>query len=184
MCFGCYFSLVAQTGKWTFINGDNSINKLGVYRTKGLPNINSKPGARYSAANWTNSDDFWLFGGYGYDSTNSGILNDLWKYNTSTNVWTWVSGDFLGNRPGIYGIRGKPSATNKPGARYSSASWTDFDGNLWLFGGRGYDGDVLGYLNDLWRFNRATNEWTWISGDNFAYQPGIYGTKGVPGGRI
>jgi hypothetical protein len=35
-----------------------------------------------------------------------------------------------------------------PGSRY--ASWTDSSGNLWLFGGYGFDsGNTLAFLNDL-----------------------------------
>ncbi len=40
-----------------------------------------------------------------------------------------------------------------PGARYYSISWIDGYGNLWLFGGLGYDASgSLGFLNDLWKF--------------------------------
>ena len=36
----------------------------------------------------------------------------------------------------------------------AAVSWTDSSGNLWLFGGDGYDADGgAGYLNDLWEFN-------------------------------
>lgn len=33
-------------------------------------------------------------------------------------------------------------------------------------------------LNDLWKY--SSGEWTWMSGSNFANQPGSYGTLGVP----
>src|SRR2546421_230195 len=48
---------------------------------------------------------------------------------------------------------------------------------------------LLGYLNDLWRYNIASNQWTWISGNDTRGQNGIYGTQGIgsisniPGGR-
>jgi len=44
-----------------------------------------------------------------------------------------------------------------PGARNSISSWIDSSGNLWLFGGYGYDstGNV-GYLNDLWQYDPST----------------------------
>ena len=53
-----------------------------------------------------------------------------------------------------------------------SISWTDNTGNLWLFGGDD--------LNDLWRYDPETNQWTWMSGSNTTSQPGVYGAKGVP----
>jgi N-acetylneuraminic acid mutarotase len=117
-------------------------------------------------------------------------LNDLWKYNPSTNEWTWISGDNTVNQPGVYGTKRVPSTTNKPGARLGAISWTDAGGNLWLFGGgTGNVGSSGSYLNDLWKYNLLTCEWTWVSGDNTVNQQGIYGTKGVaaptnkPGGR-
>ena len=86
-------------------------------------------------------------------------------------AFLWVSGDNTINQSGIY--YGAASA-NKPGARDSSASWIDSSGNLWLFGGWGYDSVVNenGYLNDLWKFDGAN--WTWVSGDNTVNQSGIY----------
>jgi hypothetical protein len=39
-----------------------------------------------------------------------------------------------------------------------------------------------GELDDLWEFNPATKEWTWVAGSNTAgqYQPPVYGTLGTP----
>jgi N-acetylneuraminic acid mutarotase len=68
-----------------------------------------------------------------------------------------------------------------PGARYGSSSWTDRDGNCWVFGGNGYDATgALGLLNDLWMLNGATGEWTFIKGTKIRSQKGIYGTLGIP----
>ena len=64
-------------------------------------------------------------------------------------------------------------------------SWTDVSGgNLWLFGGFGYDSVPptisLGRLNDLWKYNIGIGQWTWVSGANTQNQTGVYGTKGTP----
>ena len=62
-----------------------------------------------------------------------------------------------------------------------SISWTDSNGNLWLFGGLAYDSTAAqGRLNDLWRYEPATNIWTWMGGANTRYQKGTYGIKGIP----
>jgi len=67
--------------------------------------------------------------------------------------WIWVSGSNLVNQPGVYGTLGTPAAGNVPGWRTDGVSWTDTNGNLWLFGGMGYDSTgTVGYLNDLWRY--------------------------------
>jgi hypothetical protein len=46
----------------------------------------------------------WIFGGTGVDGLgHTGYLNDLWRLNTSSLIWTWVAGsNNTGN--GIYFI--------------------------------------------------------------------------------
>ena len=103
--------------------------QTGVYGTLGIPPAANVPGGRSGAIGWTDSSgNFWLFGGQGYDSGNSGLnnagyLNDLWEFNPSTNEWTWMGGsstlpcnDVCG-QPGAYGTLGNASAANIPGGR-------------------------------------------------------------------
>ena len=146
-------------GQWIWEGGLNTVNASGVYGTQGTASASNVPGARYSASSWIDSSgNFWLFGGVGYDlSGGAGNLNDLWRYSPSTGQWTWISGGNGDSASGVYGTLGTAAASNVPGARYSASSWIDSSGNLWLFGGDGYDstGD-LGYLNDLWQFNPST----------------------------
>jgi hypothetical protein len=68
-----------------------------------------------------------------------------------------------------------------PGSRTTAVSWIDAGGNLWLFGGDGFDssGGLTGDLNDLWEFNPAAKTWTWVSGSNTVSAKGVYGTLGV-----
>ena len=40
---------------------------------------------------------------------------------------------------GIYGIQGTGTTSTTPGARYYASSWIDSNGNLWMFGGQGFD---------------------------------------------
>ena len=105
--------------------------------------------------------------------------------------WTWVSGSDVVDQNGVYGTKGTPDANNVPGARRYAATWSDSSGNLWLFGGIGFDSTgSQDILNDLWRFNPATGQWTWISGSNVGGLNGVYGTQGtasatnVPGARM
>jgi N-acetylneuraminic acid mutarotase len=182
-----------STGLWTWVSGGNADNANGVYGTQGTAAVTNLPGARYSATSWIDAaGTLWLFGGYGYDSTGAvvGYLNDLWQYSPSTGLWTWVSGGAVSNGGGVYGTLGTAAAGDVPGARYSASSWTDSAGNLWLFGGYGYNATTgLGWLNDLWRYTPTSGEWTWISGGSADDVPGVYGTHGtaaatnVPGAR-
>ncbi len=179
-------------GEWAWNAGSNTANAVGVYGTQDAASAINVPGARYAASSWTDSSgNFWLFGGVGYGSAGAaGNLNDLWEYSPSTKEWTWIGGGDVVNAAGLYGAQGTAATGNVPGARYSASSWTDSSGNLWLFGGIGYDSTgVAGNLNDLWEYRPATHEWTWIGGGNVVNAAGVYGTQGtaaagnVPGAR-
>jgi len=106
--------------------------------------------------------------------------------------WAWMGGSNVipngtSGPPGVYGTQGVASAANTPGARSEAVSWTDKQGNLWLFGGQGKDAvGNYDFLNDLWEFNVTTREWTWMSGSStvghpYYGLPGIYGQLGTPG---
>jgi N-acetylneuraminic acid mutarotase len=179
--------------EWTWMSGSDTANPTGVYGILGVASTSNVPGARSSPANWTDrSGNLWLFGGFGVDSAGStGSLNDLWEFNPSTKEWTWVSGSDTVNASGVYGTLGVAAANNVPGARNSTTSWVDTNGNLWLFGGSGNDSTGNGgFLNDLWEFSPSGKMWTWVSGSNTVYAFGIYGTVGVsagsnvPGARV
>jgi len=181
-----------SSGQWTWVTGGNGDNASGVYGTQGTAAAGNAPGARYSASSWITSGNLlWLFGGYGYDSVGTvGKLNDLWQYSTSSGQWTWVGGQDGTNPGGVYGTLGSSTANNLPGARQSATSWTDSSGDLWLFGGIGFDSTgAVGSLNDLWRFLPSAGQWTWVSGGNDDNASGFYGTQGtaapgnVPGAR-
>jgi hypothetical protein len=182
---GSVYSMTVSTppssghNEWTWMGGSNVINQKGIYGVKGTPSAANIPGARAYAVTWTDkSGNFWLFGGYGYDSMGvKGDLNDLWKY--SGGEWTWTGGSNVVDRKGVYGAMGTPSAGNIPGARAYAVTWTDTTGNLWLFGGYGYDSRrIKGYLNDLWKYSGG--EWTWENGSSLVDKPGVYGTQGTP----
>jgi N-acetylneuraminic acid mutarotase len=185
-------TVVCGYGQWTWEGGLNTVNASGVYGTLGIASASNLPGARYWTSSWTDSSgNFWLFGGVGYDSNGgTGYLNDLWQYSPSTGQWIWVSGGSGDNASGVYGTQGTAAAGNVPGARQAASSWTDSTGNLWLFGGYGYNSTGgLGTLNDLWRFSPSSGQWTWVSGGSGDNASGVYGTQGtaatgnVPGAR-
>ncbi len=177
---------------WTWVSGDNTVGQSGVYGTKGVAHQNNKPGGRSKSALISAGDHFYLFGGLGYDSAGtSSQLNDLWKYNQKENLWTWISGNNIVGNSGVYGTKGVAHKDNQPGARYGMVNFSDSTGNIYIFGGLGYDSvGVSGILNDLWKYSPKDNLWTWMSGDNLADQSGVYGTKSVahqnnkPGGRF
>jgi hypothetical protein len=151
-------------------------NTSGIYGDKGIPAENNTPSERYNQVNWKDKNgNFWLFGG----QTSEGIINDLWKYEPSSNNWTWVKGANISRQKGVYGLKLTPSNSTTPGGRDGAVSWVDAQGNLWLFGGNGYAGSIEGKLNDLWKYNVLTNQWTWIKGDSTVNVGSVYSQLGV-----
>jgi N-acetylneuraminic acid mutarotase len=181
-----------SSGEWTWVSGSTAVNSKPVYGTQGVAAATNVPGARAGSVAWFDATgNLWLFGGSGYDANGaSGLLNDLWQFSPSSGQWTWMSGANVQGRSGSYGTQGAAATTNLPGSRQYALSWADSSGNLWLFGGNGYDSNgSLNPLNDLWRYNTSTNQWTWVGGSNIAQAMGAYGTLGmaaatnVPGAR-
>jgi N-acetylneuraminic acid mutarotase len=179
--------IFASAQNWTWVKGNNIQDQPGTYGTINVPAAANNPGARENAMRWKDAaGNFWLFGGYGYDGTSTaGLLNDLWKYDISLNQWTWIKGSTIADQPGTYGTLMVGAAANVPGGRGDGATWADASGNLWLFGGSGYDASATsGLLNDLWKYNIATNQWTWMSGNNLVDFNGVYGTLSVPASTV
>jgi N-acetylneuraminic acid mutarotase len=193
-----------SSNDWAWISGSSKVGphdgQSGIYGTLGVPAAGNTPGGLYAPSSWTDaSGNLWLFGGQGFDAHGNFFeLNGLWEFNPSSSEWAWMGGSSTvgsnGDQPGVYGTLGTPAIGNIPGNRSEASNWSVGSGNLWLFGGNGYDanGDG-GYLNDLWEFNPAANEWAWMGGSNTVgesgAQSGVYGTLGTlaagntPGGR-
>ena len=163
------------TNQWIWLSGSSLLNQTGIYGTRGVASSTNQPGARETPAGWVDAQgDFWMLGGFGNDSTRTGRLNDFWKFSFSSNQWTWMGGSKTVNQGGTYGLKGVASASNIPSARYRSLQFQDATGRFWLLGGLNSSD---GLLNDLWNYNPATAEWTWVSGDATANSSGIYGTQ-------
>ncbi|MDQ5920054.1 MAG: hypothetical protein QG673_110 [Pseudomonadota bacterium] len=186
-----------KTKLWTWTGGSKTIGQAGIYGTKGQAGSSNTPGGREGAVSWTGTDGkLWLFGGYGIVSNSSGVpvqgfLNDLWQYDPSSKLWTWISGSNTLNAHANYGVKGIAASTNVPGSRSGAINWVDKSGNLWLFGGNGFvDNSNHGLLNDLWKYDITLKQWIWVGGTNLVNQSGFYGAKGIgsttnmPGSRI
>ncbi|MFI5151316.1 MAG: kelch repeat-containing protein [Bacteroidia bacterium] len=159
------------SNQWTWMNGPNTQGGGPTWGTQGVAAATNQPASRYeSAASWTdNAGKLWMFGGLTYNPS-FGNTNDLWNYDPSTNMWTWMQGVTTVNSPGNYGTMGVASATNQPRARSAYSKWKDINGNLWFFGGSDVN---LNYYNDLWKYDIAANQWTWMHGSNVANSNGL-----------
>lgn len=174
------FNTTTTPNQWVWVGGSDIVGENSNFGIQGQESSGNIPGARDASITWVDkTGNFWLFGGY----NESGAWNDLWKYNLTTQMWSWVSGESIVDQSGIYGTKGVESTTNIPGSREDSISWIDSQGNLWLFGGSGRDVNRnTGQLNDLWRYNIATNSWMWVSGFRFFGLASNYGQMGISGG--
>jgi hypothetical protein len=175
----------ANANDWAWMGGSNTGNQPGVY--SGTLN----PGGRDSAATWTDGKgNYWFYGGSGVDANGAaGFLDDMWELTPSASpiLWTFLGGDST-ITCGTYGGCGHVASygtPQTPGGRAGASTWIDGSGNLWLFGGNGMGTDINqfpDYHNDLWEFIPNTG-WTFVSGDQTFFQPGVYTAPGKPGGR-
>lgn len=178
--FFIFYYSFSQTGQWTWVSGDNFIQSAGHYGTLGIPDTANYPPAVYEPCDWQDQEgNFWVFGGYSYHFNSN--MADLWKYDPTTNEWTWMKGIGVvpnGADSGFYGIMGVPSPLNRPcGKGWGTPTWSDNNGNLWLYGGSSNSAD-------LWKYDISANEWTWMQGTPWSYwwNPTYtsYGTLQVP----
>ena len=104
--------------------------------------------------------------------------------------WTWLKGFNTSVHGPVYGSPGVAAPPNKPGSRVDQCFVSDASGNFWMFGGYGQGSQFAGVLGDLWRFDPASVQWTWMRSDSALNTPAIYGSLGVsapanrPGCRV
>lgn len=161
------------TQRWTCMKDPATTD--AVY---GQQNVSSAANTPPSLINMSNAvvvnDEAYFFGGYelgGNTSTerNREQHNSLWKYNMPTNQWTWLKGKQLTKHPGFLGKKGIERAENMPSSRTHVFLWTDGNAALQLFGGRPYQSTGGAVSQEFWKYNIATNNFTWTAGLSFRY---------------
>ncbi|HRP90766.1 MAG TPA: kelch repeat-containing protein [Edaphocola sp.] len=172
------------TDLWTWVSGSTlsaATNQTANYGTMGVAAATNKPGGRMWPITWVDTgNNLWMLGGLGYTATTSqGVLSDLWKYNTVTNQWVWMNGSSTINHQGTYISQGVAGGNRMPRGRFGSTGWVDKAGDFWLFGGVTIAWQNL-TLNDIWKYEKATNEWTWVKGDSIHNIQPVYNTLQVP----
>lgn len=172
-------TLVFPSGSYVYMGGDTNSLATGYSGTKGVAhNMNMPYGMSYPIT-WVTDNKLYIMGERGSEYNNN--TNRLWQFDFITNLWTWISGD-ANIQNGIYGTLGIESSINQPGPRQGGASFVDSNGDLWLFGGFGNDKDGSnGVLNDLWKFNVTTHNWTWMGGESVVNATGQFNGVGNVG---
>jgi len=183
----------ASSAEWVWVGGSSSANGAGSYGALGVAAAGNLPPARTNAVSWVDgSGVFWLFGGaqFNADGSLAAVFNDLWSYDPTSGLWTWVSGSNTPDAAAVYGTQGIAAAGNVPGARLGASAWVDPHGNFWLFGGEGQSGGVSQQYSDLWEYSPGNGDWTWVGGVSAPDTGGVYGTMGsaaagdAPGARV
>lgn len=139
--YGAMWKFNTSTNNWVKLTNQSTLN----YGIVGITNITNNPGILYGGATWVDTDGNLLH----YNVS-------FWKFNVSSNLWTWIGGKKTNTfdtsyKYGNYGVFNIPSTTNIPGLRTNTASWKDNTGNLYLYGGSGWDEDSEGKMSDVWK---------------------------------
>ena len=176
----------AQGGQWAWLGGD-TLHTLqsppGNNGILGVPAPTNWPPDVQGAAYWTGSDgNLYLFGGerdsiFPYYMQHS----DMWRFEPAAGLWTWMNGPGAINSVGQFGTQGVADPGNHPPAMKRAITWTTPDA-LWLFGGSGARAGAYAWnlaYDDLWKYELATQQWTWIKGSGTGNTEPAYGSLGV-----
>lgn len=159
-----------------------SFNELQWTEVKPKNNKSVIPSECSKATTWMNpSGVLYMFGG----SSSRLISSYFWSYSPGTSQWTKLGGTTdVTKCAGKYGKMGIASKKNYPGCREGASSWVDQQGDLWMFGGSGFDNfstttfAMPGLLSDFWMYNASSNQWVWIGGLSRGEGNPFYGEKG------
>ena len=145
-----------------------SFNELRWMEVKPKNNKSVIPDKCSKATTWMHpSGVLYMFGG----SSSKRTTSYFWSYSLGTSQWTKLGGTTGDTKcAGKYGEMGIASKKSYPGCREGAPSWVDQHGNLWMFGGSGFDNfsttafAMPGLLSDFWMYNASSHQWTWIGG--------------------
>lgn len=148
-----------QTKLWTWIGGEQNQGEYYHYGEIGVPSVENYPRSRYNAATWVDEDgNLWLHGGRTKSSSDG--LNDFWKYDVATGLWTLMGGN--AECDSNYISEDYPSCIQKHSA------WRKGN-DLYFFGGYGvgYNNTSIwtGNLTDVWKYSIDENSWELVFGN-------------------
>ena len=166
----------------------------------------NKPGGRKGACAFFQNSSLFVLGG---QDEAGALWSTVWKYEPASGNWAWWAGSALANANGTYGTLYQESSLNQPGARTQASLALDSQqGFVYWFGGYGIDANgspgnrdgedlgsylslplssfpFLGYLQDLWRWNLTSHQWSWLGGNQtVAGSDSTYGQLNVEGASV
>ena len=123
---------------------DLKLNKWSVAEVKSV----ERPMARIGNASCVVNHKLYVFGGRTGIEMGEGSLNDLYEYDTETNIWNQLKPNLISNE-------------NPPPRSYHTM--TSLKNKLYVFGGCSAD---HGRLNDLFEFDLTQNKWKQLKSDD------------------
>jgi hypothetical protein len=158
-----------SVNSWTWIWGSSTPKEDVRYSAGlGISSTINNPGARVYMGGWSSisQKSIFLFGG---QNLNEIVLGDMWKFDISTLIWTWVHGvldsrDVLGKY-----FSQEFDTVSYPRSRFNFGSTVlspkhPLQELFVLFGG--YSG-TNSAMNDLWYYSPSTNQFRWVLGSSF-----------------
>ena len=158
---------------------------------------NQTPNNRYGAITWTVLDDLYLYGGYtvsnfeNHSNLLRGMSSDLWVFSVKSQSWNKLTGSNSIETASHRSIH-VASKKNTPGCLADAASWTDDNGNLWMYGGFGCGLHVSSadefyasakLLPDILQYKVNGDVWIWHGNNTNQHGVASYGQKGQPSSR-
>ncbi len=156
---------------WAWIGGEDTMDALPVWGTKGVAAATNTPGARDCPAVFYANGQLTMIGGEtaAYDE-----YSDIWTLKDG--MWAWIKGPSDKNVAGVFGTKGVASDTANPEPFACAGSARGPDGALYIFGSR-TAGNDLELTNQLWKFDGRN--WTWLAGNGGTTDRGDWSVKGV-----
>lgn len=162
---------------WAFINGSEVSNTNSSFGPLREPHPDAYPGGRSNPVCWKDSNGyFWLYGGYGYITSDTySKLAELWRFDGT--YWGFWGGSTIKDAPPFYIGQKNFSFYHHPGGRNFAGVAVTPSGSVYLIGGDHKSGFTYS-ISDIWKFENDKG-WAYLGGET-TNKYSIPGTMKVP----
>ncbi len=170
-----------NTNAWTLLYNKTTTGQ--VVGQVGVESTSNHPGAMSGYTSWFYDNSLWLFGGTSVNSTDANaVQKKVWKFNLATQMWVCVKNP--SSARGSFGQQHVSDANNTPPALIRISTTAILNNEAYFIGGYELGGtttdmETYGTHNSLWKYNMATNNWTWLRGHITTNRPAFFGKKGI-----
>ena len=158
---------------WTWLSGSNLPTQPGTYGLMGLASPSNTPGGRWLYGIHLDEERrlIYLLAGEGVSTTGTTLLNDLWQFNLTNDIWTWLAGsnNSVQNPRANYGTKGVSTSVTIFGGRKNFGSvFVASQNSIYVIAGYGRDASTAyGELNDMWKIDLSAIRFTWMNGSSY-----------------